>query len=37
LHSAIIKATKPDADSATIATAPAKRTMLPMASDAGCC
>jgi len=37
LHSAIIKATKPDADSATIATAPAKRTVLPMASDAGCC
>jgi arsenite methyltransferase len=37
LHSAIIKATKPDADSATIATAPAKPTMLPMASDAGCC
>jgi len=37
LHSAIIKATKPDADSATFATAPAKRTVLPMASDAGCC
>jgi SAM-dependent methyltransferase len=37
LHSAIIKATKPNADSATIATAPAGRTVLPMASDAGCC
>ena len=38
LHSAIIKATEPsDADPATTATAPANRTMLPMASDSGCC
>jgi arsenite methyltransferase len=37
LHSAI-KATKPAAaDPATTATAPANRTMLPMASDSGCC
>ena len=34
LHSAIIKATKPtDVDPATTATAPANRTMLPMASN----
>jgi arsenite methyltransferase len=38
LHSAIIKATKPtDASAATAAAAPAGRTTLPMASDAGCC
>jgi arsenite methyltransferase len=38
LHSAIIKATKPAAaDPATTATVPANRTMLPMASDSGCC
>jgi SAM-dependent methyltransferase len=38
LHSAIIKATKPtDANSAAIATAPASRATLPMASDATCC
>jgi arsenite methyltransferase len=38
LHSAIIKATKPTAaDPATTATAPANRTMLPMASNLSCC
>jgi arsenite methyltransferase len=38
LHSAIIKATRPtDADAATAATTPVSRTILPMASDSGCC
>jgi arsenite methyltransferase len=38
LHSAIIKATKPTyARSTTTATTPAGRTVLPMASDSGCC
>jgi arsenite methyltransferase len=38
LHSAIIRATRPtDADPATTATTPASRTILPMASDSGCC
>jgi SAM-dependent methyltransferase len=37
LHSAIITATKPTADPATNATAPADRTRLPMAPDPSCC
>jgi arsenite methyltransferase len=37
LHSAIIKATKPVDAKPAVATTPASRTTLPLASDTSCC